>query len=106
MFHPFSATKAEGLVEVLRVFSEGVNNVEVLSGENLWVSSTGLGRSLYDSIQEEKNWREQFWASLLQTVFFGKVLFSFDKRAEFMSARNRRRRPMGNFLKISTSINV
>ena len=69
LFHPFSATKAEGLVEVLRVFSEGVNNVEVLSVENLWVASTDLGRSLYGSIQEEKNWREQFWASLLQTVF-------------------------------------
>ena len=46
LFHPFSATKAEGLVEVLRVFSEGVNNVEVLSVENLWVASTDLERSL------------------------------------------------------------
>ena len=52
LFHPFSATKAEGLVEVLRVFSEGVNNVEVLSVKNLWVASTDPGRSLYGSIQE------------------------------------------------------
>ena len=69
LFHPFCATKAESLAQVLRVFSEGANNVEVLSVENLWVASTDLERSLYGSIQEEKNWRGQFWASLLQTVF-------------------------------------
>ena len=52
--------KAEGLVEVLRVFSENVNKVEALVVENLWVASTDLGNSLYGSIQEEKYWREQF----------------------------------------------
>ena len=85
MFHPFSATKAEGLVEVLRVFSEGVNNVEVLSVENLWVASTDLERSLYGSIQEEKNWREQFWASLLQTVFSIRYYFPSTKGRVYVS---------------------
>ena len=46
LFHPFCATKAESLAQVLRVFSEGANNVEVLSGENLRVASTDLERSL------------------------------------------------------------
>ena len=46
LFHPFCATKAESPAQVLRVFSEGANNVEVLSVENLWVASTDLERSL------------------------------------------------------------
>ena len=46
LFHPFCATKTESLAQVLRVFREGANNVEVLSEENLRVASTDLERSL------------------------------------------------------------
>ena len=60
VFHPFSTIKAKGLVEVLRVFSEGVNIVEVLFMEDLWVFSTDIGRLFYGPIRVEKDRREQF----------------------------------------------
>ena len=96
LFHPFYATKAESRAQVLRVFSKGANIVGVLSVENLWVVSTDLERSLERAVLGVPS----------ADCFFSITCYFFDQRAEFMSASNRRRRPMGDFLKISTFINV